>query len=155
MGLKRILLVINQLVEFWKKQNIIIYTKTKQEIDNIEKNNSLILPNDFKEFYERVNGMQNFYPNEIDDEGFLFYPIEAIISAEKESEKCDIKDKDKIFIFSEYMHKSWLYGFEVKEDGSYLIGIIPDDKTFKPIVKSLEEFLELYIENSSKLYDYS
>ena len=114
----------------------------------------MFLPNDFKELYLKANGMGTLYPNEIDDEGFLFYPIEFIISAEKEFENSKLENRSKIFIFAEYMHKSWWYGYEIKNDGSYAIGIIPDKNTFKPIVNSLSEFIEMYLDNSPRLYEY-
>jgi len=98
--------------------------------------------------------MENFYPNEIDEEGFLLYPVEAIVSADNELQNCNLVNKDKIFMFAEYMHKSWWYGFELKEGNKYIIGIIPDNSSFKPITSTLEEFIELYLGNSPKLYGY-
>jgi SMI1 / KNR4 family (SUKH-1) len=155
MEIENIDVIISRLVEFWRNQSIVIFTKTEQEIDNIEKNISFILPNDFREFYKNVNGMQMLYPNEIDNEGFLFYPVEAIISSSKEFHNTGIMNKEKTFIFAEYMHKSWWYGFELQSQDSYVIGIIPDKDTFKPITNSLIDFIQLYLEDSPKLYDYS
>lgn len=152
---ERIVLIISRLVDFWISQKIKISTKTLEEIDLVERQRELKLPNDFKEFYSRVNGMGDFYPNEIDEEGFLFYPVEAIVSVNTEFETSNLINKHKIFLFAEYMHKSWWYGFELKEGNEYIIGIISDNSSFKPITNSLVEFIELYIENSPKLYDYS
>lgn len=155
MEIERILLVIDRLISFWRDQNIKITTKTLQEIDLIQKDKVLRLPNDFKELYSKVNGMEDYYPNEIDEEGFLFYPLEALIPVSREFEDSNLINKDRILIFAEYMHKSWWYGVEVKENFEYVIGIIPDKTIFKPITNSLAEFIELYIDNSTKLYDYS
>jgi SMI1-KNR4 cell-wall len=155
MEIKEISLIITQLIEFWQNQKIIILSKTKQEIDNIEKNSPVILPSDFRKLYERVNGMGNFYPNEIDEEGFLFYPIEGIISVNDEFKNSSLENNKTIFLFAEYMHKSWWYGFDVSSNGDYVIGIIPEKNKFKPITNSLAEFIELYMEDSPLLYDYS
>lgn len=155
MAIERILLVLTRLIEFWQKQNITILAKTKQEINQIEKSNFLNLPNDFKEFYQKANGMVMLYPNEFDEEGFLFYPIDVIQSVSNEFEHSGLVNRDRIFIFADYMHKSWWYGYELIDSVNYVIGIIPDKDTFKPITNSLEEFIELYIENSPRLYDYS
>lgn len=152
--MERIVLIITRLVAFWRSQKIEISTKTIEEIGLVERKLDLKLPDDFKTFYTRVNGMENFYPNEIDEEGFLFYPVDAIVSAEKELRDCNLVNKDKIFIFAEYMHKSWWYGFELKKENKYVIGIIPDNLSFKPITSTLEEFIELYLGDSPKLYDY-
>jgi len=155
MGLERTILAVNLLLQFWKKQGIKILPKTANEVKVLQKNKGFELPNDFTELYIRVNGMKTLYPNEIDAEGFLFYPIEAVISVGNEFEGSLLENKEKIFIFAEYMHRSWWYGFERINSEQYIIGIIPDKDTFKPITNSLAEFIELYIEDSSKLYDYS
>jgi hypothetical protein len=154
MELESIILTINRLIDFWSSQEIKTTTIQLVEIDLIERELNLKLPSDFKKFYSRANGMLDFYPNEIDKEGFLFYPVEVIVSVNTEFENCEIINRDKIFIFAEYMHKSWWYGFELKDGNEYVIGIISDSSTFKPITYSLEEFIELYIEDSPKLYNY-
>lgn len=69
---ERIVLIITRLIDFWISQKIQITTKQLEEINLVERERELILPSDFKEFYSRVNGMVNFYPNEIDEEGFYF-----------------------------------------------------------------------------------
>ncbi|MEO0584737.1 MAG: SMI1/KNR4 family protein [Bacteroidota bacterium] len=155
MVVERIILMIDLLIDFWRNQNIKILAKTPREIDIIERQKAIILPIDFRELYLRVNGMEEFYPNEIDDEGFLFYPLAELVSVNTEFENSSMINKEKVFIFAEYMHRSWWYGFEVTGSNEYLIGIISDNTSFKPITNSLAEFIELYIENSPKLYDYS
>lgn len=147
-------LITTKLLDFWRSQKIKISSKPLKEIELIERERNLKLPNDFKEFYSIVNGMIDLYPNEFDEEGFLFYPVNAILSANSEFLNCNLINKDKIFIFAEYMHKSWWYGFEFKERNEYIIGIISDSSSFKPVTNSLVEFIELYLENSHKLYDY-
>lgn len=154
MGLKRIAFAINRLLEFWEKQNISTQPKTKQEIDDIN-NNFLNFPSDFIEFYSKTNGMEILYPNEMDEEGFLFYPIEAVTPVIAEFDDSNLLNKEQILLFAEYMHKSWWYGIEMISGEQYVIGIISDKNSFKPITNSLAEFIELYLENSSKLYDYS
>jgi hypothetical protein len=62
--------------------------------------------------------------------------------------------KNRIFIFAEYMHKSWWYGYKIQNDESYVIGILPDENTFKPFAPGLSEFIEMYIDNCSKLYEF-
>jgi hypothetical protein len=99
--------------------------------------------------------MVNFYPNEIDEEGFLLYPVKALRSVANEVQDCSIPNKEQLVVFAEYMHKSWWYGVELQEGDHYVIGMIPDTASFKPITTSLAEFIELYLEDSPQLYDYS
>ena len=146
MGLEKIKSNINSLIEYWKKQNIEINTKPNESV--------ISLPNDFIELYSKVNGMEILYPNEMDNEGFLFYPIQGVISTKIEFKKHYLGTLDNVFIFADYMHKSWWYGVKVEDMNNYIIGIIPDGETFKPITKSLSNFIELYLNDSSELYDY-
>lgn len=146
---------INRLIQHWQNQGIEIIPTPEEEIENFESVIRQPLPNDFKLLYSKVNGMYFYFPNEIDNEGFLFYPLESILPSAREFEGFALAENNHLYIFAEYMHKSWWYGVEIKSDGKYLIGIIPDKLNFKPITDSLSEFIALYIENSSKLYDYN
>lgn len=149
-----IMVQINRLIQHWQNQGIEIVPKSAEEIENFESMIHQLLPADFKFLYSRVNGMSSFFPNEIDNEGFLFYPLESILPSEQEFAGFALAENHKLYVFAEYMHKSWWYGLEINQDGNYTIGIIPDKLIFKPITDSLLEFLVLYIEDSPKLYDY-
>lgn len=153
MGMK-INSALTHLMDFWRIQQIASSSKANEEIDRIEQQLECKLPNDFRELYLRVNGMETYYPNEIDQEGFNFYPLEGIISAKNEFENAGLISKENIFIFAEYMQKSWWYGFKPYNREEYVIGIIPHENKFKPITQSLAEFIELYIADSENLYDY-
>ena len=133
------------LISYWKDQGIPIVTVS------LHKNNTIFesLPSDFVLFYEKVNGMKSYYPNDMDKDGFLFYPIESV----KLVEMNEGSRKD-IFLFAEYMHKSWCYGFHAKNDHTYEIGIIPYENSFKVIASNLNDFIALYLEDSPLLYDY-
>jgi len=135
------------------KQDIPVTCKSMEEIDRFEKNSALLLPDDFRIFYSVLNGMEFLYPNDIDKEGFLFYPLEAIISAADEFDSKTIPEKN-IIIFAEYMHKSWWYGIDVADNKNYVIGIIPHKDSFQPITTSLSEFIEFYIADAPCLYEY-
>ena len=154
MAIENTILIIDRLIEHLENQNIEINGKSFDDVEDILLADRLLLPADFKSFYSIVNGMESFYPNDTDDEGFLIYPFEAVISAHEEMENPTFKNSEFTFIFADYMHNSWQYAYQVNEDGSYLIGIIPEDSTFKPITHSLFDFIQLYIEDSEVLYDY-
>lgn len=155
MGVKNITQAVQTLIEFWEKQRLKIVPAKMDEIKAFQKRTGYELPSDFEEFYSQVNGMEGFYPNDIEENGFLFYPIEAVTPVIKEFKNSEMRNVSKVFIFCDYMHRSWWYGCEVIDSDNYIIGIIPDRNSFKPITHSLIEFIELYISDSSKLYDYN
>jgi len=96
--------------------------------------------------------MESLYPNDFDKEGFLFYPLHGLVTIDREF--VDSEEND-ILVIANYMHKSWWYGLKILNGESYVIGIIPEKNKFKPIAGQLSEFLELYLNNSPRLYDYS
>jgi SMI1 / KNR4 family (SUKH-1) len=155
MGIKNITQSVQAIVLFWEKQKLKIAPGKLDKFEVFETRNGYKLPNDFREFYSKINGMEALYPNYTDDNGFLLYPIEAIIPANTEFKNSKMKNVDRVFIFCDYLQRSWQYGCEVIDINNYIIGIIPDINTFKPISSSLIEFLELYMSDSPKLYDYN
>ncbi|PIF43382.1 SMI1/KNR4 family protein SUKH-1 [Chryseobacterium sp. 52] len=154
MEIKKLQDVITDLIVFWKKQNILICPTSEQKISEFQKNRYFKFPADFLEFYSKVDGMKTLYPNENDHEGFLFYPLDAVISVSNEFGDSALINKDQIFLFADYMHKSWWYGFELISADNYVIGIFSDKNSFKPITNSLADFIEMYMKDSPKLYDY-
>lgn len=147
---------IEKLISYWKNQSITSEKLSPDKIEEFEKWRHIQLPQDFKEYYKRANGMKLYYPNDTDAEGFLFYSLENVISAEDEFEgKGDELSFNPIYIFAEYMHKSWWYGLKLNDmKDTYEIGIIPYVNRFKVITNSLSEFIDLYLQDSSMLYDY-
>ena len=155
MASKSLTLSIHLLSERWITQRVVNPSTINPDSNLIVQKGSDHLPDDFIQFYSTVNGMQDFYPNEMDEEGFLFYPKEAVNAASAEFEHGSLRNNNRLFIFAEYMHKSWWYGDNVNSSEDYVIGIIPHENLFKPITNSLSEFIELYLKDSFKLYDYS
>lgn len=146
---------ISQLKKFWRKQKIVFPPNSIEEILHIEFSKSIKLPNDFRQFYMMTNGMGNYYPNEIDNEGYLFYPLQKLTTLEEEFEMPRVSYVEYIVIFAEYMHKSWWYGARFsKYNDEYEIGIIPNEEKFKVITQSLGEFIHFYMNDASILYDY-
>ncbi|HSH67648.1 MAG TPA: SMI1/KNR4 family protein [Bacteroidia bacterium] len=142
------LAVVEALVAYWEKQNIRIAQNSLEVIHRIEEKIAVVLPDDFKEFYLEVNGM-----NKADRRGFLIYPLQAILPVKKVAAITTLKRNSTILIFAEYKKKTWYYGIQLKEDGDYTIGLVTKKGAFKPITNFLAEFIDLYLEDSSKLYD--
>jgi len=147
---------LEKLIKYWKCQVIDTAQCSEYQIEVYEKETRIKLPDDFREFYRMANGMSSHFPNWMDEEGFLFYPIEKVESFNKVFKKrWWNKGKKNILVFAEYMNKSWWYGVELSDiTNDYEIGIIPDGNSFKPITKSLSDFIQLYLENSPMLYEY-
>jgi hypothetical protein len=155
MELNNDITILDELVQYWENQSIKISGLTKEKIKNIEKDKGITLPLDFVNFYRKVNGMEDLYPNWHDKEGFLFYPLEMVINY-KEGVGFEVSPSvGNVLIFVDYLQKCWWYGVDVVSENEYTIGIIADGNTFKPITNSLFDFIRLYLLDSPVLYDYS
>ena len=152
---------IDYLLSYWKNQGITSKGQSLEKIEQTEKKSGIILPQDFKEFYSCCNGMKTLYPNYTDESGFLFYPLEQLVSYEIEFGIKDATDKimegKQCIIFMNYLQKSWWYGILTKLDGDvndYSIVIIPNQGKYKIISNSFTEFINEYIHDSPVLYDH-
>jgi len=102
-----------------------------------------------------TNGMANLFPNDFDEEGYLFYPLQELTTLEDEFELGRGSYVEHCLIFAEYMHKSWWYGVKFsKFEDKYEIGIISSADKFKVITRNLGEFIHLYMNDSSVLYKF-
>lgn len=157
MASARLTSILDKLVMHWEDQHIKITPRRPLNIALLEASKGITLPDDFKEFFRTANGMGSYYPNDMCDAGFLFYPLEGLVTSLEEFGPVDaLQYNGTVLIFAEYLHKSWWYGVMLNgKDGTYQIGIIPDRATFKPITDSLAVFIELYLRDDGVLYDYT
>jgi hypothetical protein len=153
MVIKNISNSCQKLILYWEQQGIPIISGDEKKVNDFEKINGFALPSDFKFFYALVNGMDRFFPNKTDKNGFLFYPIEAVLPAVLEPVFFNMENMTNVFLFGDYLQASWWYGFKVIDNDNYIIGILATD-FFKPITNSLIEFLDFYMNDSDILYDY-
>jgi hypothetical protein len=145
----------NQLLEFWRKQKILSPPNTLDDILYFQFSKNIQLPGDFRHLFMMTNGMANLFPNYFDNEGFLFYPLQELTTVEDELDINRDSSVEQCIIFAEFMHKSWWYAVKFsKFEDDYEIGIIPSVDKFKVITKNLAEFIYLYINDSSVLYEY-
>lgn len=153
--------IIESLLQHWEDQNITSTGRSMEEIELIEKSNGLDLPSDLKKIYLHCNGMSTLFPNYTDELGFLFYPLEHLVTYNSEfrlkSSQNKIFEGRQCIIFMNYLHKSWWYGILRNTDAvteSYSVVIIPTEGKYKVICSSIGDFLSLYIKDSPVLYDY-
>lgn len=144
-----------QLLRFWQRQKILSSPNTVEDILHFEFSRGIPLPDDFKRMFMIANGMVNLFPNYFDNEGFLFYPLQELTTFEEEFDIYKSGTDEHCIIFAEFMHKSWWYAVKFsKGSDSYEIGIIASVDNFKAITQSLAEFIHLYMNNASILYEY-
>lgn len=144
-----------KLLKFWKDQEIVSVANSLDDILNFEFSRSVQLPEDFRRLFMMTNGMVNLYPNDFDEEGYLFYPLQELTTLEDEFELNRGSYIEHCLIFAEYMHKSWWYGVKFsKFEDKYEIGIISSADKFNAITRNLGEFIHLYMNDSPVLYKY-
>ena len=144
-----------ELIKFWKLQKISSSGNTMDKIFQFESLKGVRLPNDFRRFYLLTNGMVDLFPNDFDDKCFLFYPLEELTTLDDELMRPRDPDSEICIIFADYMNCSWWYGvrFSNFKEG-YEIVIIPSSDKYKVITQSLSEFIRLYMNDASALYEY-
>ena len=140
--------LVSKLINHWKKSNLLCGSPLTSITSNESYQAYVTLPEDFKELYKNINGTADD-----DDEGFLFYRQQDLITMGKKFSLDEADELYNVVIFIDYMQSSWWYGVRTTGNG-YEIGIIPHEKKFKPIAIALENFIDLYIADSERLYDY-
>lgn len=144
---------IEKTKTYWASQGIFTHPGNEKLIKQLKE--KINLPDDFVRFYSCLNGMGLANETDGDSNGFLFYALEEIINAGDQFKNGGLfSSKKNIFIFVDYLQKSWFYGIEIFNKDLYNIVIVPHKYKYKIITNSLDEFLMLYLEDSSVLYDY-
>jgi len=136
------------LRKYWNK-NGIVSVHTENDINKILTIKNLALPNDFIFLFKHLNGMYDQ-----DEEGFHFYKVENLTDMRRRFDLSINESLSGIVIFADYMAESWWYGVVMKKDLEYEIGIISSSVNFKKISSSFDEFVQLYLVDSPKLYEY-
>lgn len=145
--------IVQKVKKYWQEQKIMTTGISVEQIDEICLQKGIILPPEFHVFYQELNGMTNLFPNDFDKEGYLFYPIQKIdfvpnILANPANNSSYVKD---CIVFADYMHCSWWYVFRYSADGTLIVGL-DDGIQFNPITDSFATFLDLYLNDDTRLY---
>ena len=152
--MKNIELTIDRLINFWESQNIVIVKGDPATTAAVEDAYQCRFPSDLRLYFSKVDGMKNLFPNETDNEGFLFYPIQEIRCVKDVFQDFTGENAQNIFVFADYLQQSWYYAFEILDSNTYSIGIMPYRDSYQEICSSLDEFIDLYIIDSDRLYTY-
>jgi hypothetical protein len=111
-----------------------------------------VLPPDFQALYCAVDGMSGFYTYESDREGFQWHPLSGIYPVQIKRDATRPDTATTVYVFMNYQHQTWWYGFRDLADGGYEIGVLPTQETWHPITLSLEDFIALYLADADALY---
>ena len=151
--------VWQQLIEFWRKQNLPIQKACiEDDIRSFETRYEIALPPDMREYFLNVNGMPPYFPGDKDKEGFSFWPLDRVRTLEEDNEAHDrrylrLTEEDSFFLFCDYLGWSWAYAIKRIPgsrgvEGIYLVGCPNPIK----IADSCSDFVRLYLEQSDRLY---
>lgn len=147
---------IEKILRHWEKQGISSEGKTLQDIEALEKALNNKLPQDFKLYFSKINGMGSGYLNDTDENGFSFYPLEQLRVIEEEFNPSIDKNK-RCILFADYLQNCWSYVILVddfvNENQYSILGYI-DCNQYKIITNSLAEFIDFYLSDSKTLYDF-
>jgi hypothetical protein len=153
MEINDIEIAVKELIEFWKLQKIISPGNTLDEIRHFENSKSVRLPEDFKRYFLLTNAMVEIFPTYFDDNGFLFYSLQALETLDEWLGISQASGSENCLIFADYMNRSWSYGVKFSNfSENYEIVIITSST--KVVTHSLSAFIRLYLDNSPLLYDY-
>src|SRR5689334_24839779 len=90
---------------FWSKQSIFSNANSIEKIQSRQLDLGIQFPGEFISYFSKTNAMEKLFPNEFDNEGYLFYPLEKVVAAP--DARVGFNDEKNILIFADYMHKSW------------------------------------------------
>jgi hypothetical protein len=105
---------VDALLRKWKTEDVRIGdANTQRKIENFEQDHKVRLPQDFKLYLLRANGMRPEIPQDTGKNGYCFWPLERICSAADEFRKPQHRaseivkpELDSYFIFADYFQWS-------------------------------------------------
>ncbi|RYY35369.1 MAG: hypothetical protein EOP46_10295 [Sphingobacteriaceae bacterium] len=131
--------------------NGIYVNRDEQSVKYIMQLKGLQLPEDFIKFYQWFDGTED-----LDDfAGFFFYPLNELESANSKLRNADNPELNNVILFLDYLINCWWYGVRIVNECKYEILIVASENEYKVITDSLNDFIDLYLNDNNVLYDYS
>lgn len=147
-----------RLIDHWTTQGLKIATGAiEQEVLSFESQNRAILPQDFRDYFLKVNGMVQDFQNSCDPEGFAFWPLNQVTNVSKECAKYSPAlpvpaNPENYFVFADYLQWSWAYAIHLGRSPE--AGQVIHLGTLRPklVAGSFTEFVDLYLQDAKELY---
>jgi SMI1 / KNR4 family (SUKH-1) len=156
---------IDALLRKWEAEAVNVGNPNSQRrIEEYERNHQARLPDDFKQYLLKANGMQPCVPHDTDKNGYCFWPLERIRSAADEFRKPQHRVKETellnpdlagYFIFGDYLQWSWAFAIQTSGTDTEKSQVFRVDgpQVIQKLAGSFAEFIDLYVADSARLYD--
>ena len=146
---------ITELVKFWRSEDLPIADGVPNALlDEFERQQGVVLPGDFREYFVRVNGMLERGAG-CGSRGFTFFPIRDVkpvakVCEENGLELPEIDHVSQYYVFADYLQWSWAYAIRLDPQENPVVQI----GTLVPTVvaNSFTEFLKMYLHDDPGLY---
>lgn len=151
-----------RLKAHWRSQGIALARASiESQIRDFESRYDVRLPLDFRDYFLCVNGMETYWPNAQDQQGYSFWPLERIKAVPEEAGNHQYGDRwsrvpgaKSLFIFADYLDWSWAYAIRLGKDSleKTSVFIIAKKETPIEVAASFSDFVELYLVDSPTIY---
>ena len=143
-----------KLIEHWRRQGLSLSSACDpQSVAEFERRNELALPDPVRDYFLSANGMKETSKDSEDTNGFSFWPLSRVVRAPDVTSNGPVRPVGdvKFFLFADYLQLSWTYACNFAPGSLGAVILIGRDIPER-ISDSFEEFVELYVSNSERLY---
>jgi SMI1 / KNR4 family (SUKH-1) len=118
---------------------------SQQEINAFEQKYDVVLPADFREYFLRLNGIEE------DSEVFCFWPINRLRPVDLKT--FNVLQAGQYFYFADFLVECNYYAIYLGNDPFFQNRVvIPDSSKNCIVAQTFTEFLEVYLRDDPKLY---
>ncbi|HSZ26380.1 MAG TPA: SMI1/KNR4 family protein [Cytophagaceae bacterium] len=153
------MLLVKKLKEKWEREGIDSFHPIDIEyIQNFQRKNNVILPNDLKEYFNTLNGTGDECTNEL----YEFYSLERIKKVSEEFQDwkgvpnyqslVNLNDTQNLFVIANFCFNLFAYAIKLYQEkvDTNEVYVLCGEET-KKIANSFAEFIELYLNDSIEL----
>lgn len=147
-----------KIIDYWNRSSLEIRAGVSpSEIVEFEKKYDVVLPKDFREYIEAVDGSSDGY---MDDALYRFWPLSEIKPVHEElDESGGVVYTDRhaypgCFVFADYCINCWLYAVKLTKDAGQpapVFRVTAGDTPGEQMAPSFLEFMKLYSNNPESI----
>ena len=143
-----------RLIENWRRHELkIVPGCSDAQLDRFERSFSIKLPDDFRIYYRRTNGMG---PPGQDKAGFAFWSLDsiqpALLALKDAGAHAKPRGADDYYVFADYLDWSWAYAIRLTRAQTDNPVALIGKENLEIVAHSFSEFIELYLCDSPQLY---